>query len=415
MGLDIGFKKNVAEKKILKKNVYLFGWTSFFTDMSSEMIYPLLTAFLNSLVAETSKSIGAFLGVIEGIAEATSSLGKVYFGHIADKLKNYKALTIIGYAFSALSKIIFVFSTTWGHVLGGRFSDRVGKSVRTAPRDAIMSESVDKDERGKMFGIQRAMDFSGAFMGGLIALLLVHFIGPYFKVDGLLTTSFFKTAFIISLIPAAIGVIILFLIKEPKTLKDKDEKKFVPLTFKGLDKKLRIFLFATFIFGLGNSSNQFLILVSQDIGWTLFWSTAMYLLYNLISASLLPYFGKLSDKIGRKKVILTGYFLYALVYIGFGVFKILDFKYAFIALWAFYGVYSAMTEGVEKAYVADLSPIDKRGTTLGLFATINGIALLPASIGAGLLYVLNPAFPFLVGGVLSLVASFMIFINKEKA
>lgn len=398
----------------LKKNVYLFGWTSFFTDMSSEMIYPLLTGFLNSLVAGTSRSIGAFLGVIEGIAEATSSLGKVYFGYLADKLKNYKALTIVGYAFSAVSKIIFVFSSSWTHVMGGRFSDRVGKSVRSAPRDAIMSESVNKDERGKMFGIQRAMDFSGAFMGGLIALLLVHFLGPQFKVDGFLTPDFFRTAFLISLIPAGLGVVILFFVKEPETLTSKEGKKFIPLTFKGLDGKLRIFLLATFIFGLGNSSNQFLILVTQDIGWTLLMSTAMYLLYNLVSALLLPYFGKLSDKIGRRKVILAGYLLYAIVYLGFGLFKVMDFKYAFILLWVLYGVYSAMTEGVEKAYVADLSPVDKRGTSLGLFATINGIALLPASIGAGLLYVLNPALPFLVGGTLGLISTLLIFLSRER-
>jgi MFS family permease len=298
--------------------------------------------------------------------------------------------------------------------MGGRFSDRIGKSVRTAPRDAIMSESVNQDERGKMFGIQRAMDFSGAFMGGLIALLLVHFLGPHFQGNGFFTPEFFRTAFLISLIPAGFGVVILFFIKEPAVLTSKEGKKPVPLTFKGLDAKLRIFLLATFIFGLGNSSNQFLILVTQDIGWTLLVSTAMYLLYNLVSALLLPYFGKLSDKIGRRKVILVGYLLYAIVYLGFGIFKVLDFKYAFLLLWVLYGVYSAMTEGVEKADVADLSPVEKRGTTLGLFATINGVALLPASIGAGFLYVLNPALPFLVGGLLALLSTFLIFLNGPR-
>ncbi len=389
-----------------KKNVWLLGWVSFFTDISSEMIYPLLPSFLKALLAN---STGKFLGIIEGIAEATSSLGKVYFGYLSDKLKKYKQLTIIGYAFSAVSKILLFVANAWTHILGARFLDRVGKSTRTAPRDAILSESSHQKERGKTFGIQRAMDFAGASLGVLFSIYFIHTFGH----DGLGSNiSLYKNIFLISLIPAFIGVFILYFVKEPKSLKQKKDKDLkINFSFKTQNKKLKIFIIATFIFALGNSSNQFLILRSRDIGMSIMLSLVMYLSYNVISTIFLPVFGKLSDVIGRKKVIVSGYILYSLVYLGFGIFYS---KIAFYVLWLLYGLYSALTEGVEKAYVSDLSKIEKRGTALGLFATVNGIGLLPASIVAGFLYTLNPAYPFILGGILSLLASGLILMPEKN-
>ncbi|MBU1076511.1 MAG: MFS transporter [Spirochaetes bacterium] len=385
----------------MSKNIFLLGFVSFFTDVSSEMIYPIIPSFLKSLLHQ---SAGKFLGIIEGIAEATASLGKVYFGYISDKLKKRKLFAILGYAFSAFSKIVLLFSTFWTHVLGGRFLDRVGKSVRTAPRDAILSESVDKKNRGMGFGIQRAMDFAGAFMGTLISMYIIHLLrNTENKIE------VFYLIFFYALIPAFIGVFILFLVREPKSLKNDNAVKKPELSFKKLDKRLKIFIGATFLFALGNSSNQFLILRSRDIGFSLMWSLILYLSYNLTSTIFLPVFGKISDKIGRKKVMLTGYFLYALVYLGFGLFRI---KGAFFVLWILYGLYSALTEGVEKAYVSDLSKAENRGTALGLFATAIGVGLLPASIIAGFLYTINPSYPFILGSILSLSAS--IFIWKGK-
>lgn len=389
------------KKDKITKNVYILGFVSFFTDISSEMIYPILPSFLQALL---HNSAGKFLGIIEGIAEATASLGKVYFGYISDKLKKRKIFAILGYGFSAISKAIYLFSSLWTHVLGGRFLDRIGKSVRTAPRDAILSESVTKEKRGTGFGIQRAMDFAGATLGTVVSIYIIHLIGL-----GEGNIELYKKIFLYALIPAFIGALILFFVKEPESLKQAKTSKKPDLSFGKLDKKLKLFIVATFIFALGNSSNQFLILRSRDIGFSLIMTLVLYLIYNLTSTLLSPVFGKLSDKIGRKKVMLSGYFLYSLVYLGFGVFQT---KIFFYLLWIFYGIYSALTEGVEKAYVSDLSSSNIRGTALGIFATTIGIGLLPASIIAGFLYTINPAYPFILGSVLSLSASIIILKGK---
>jgi MFS family permease len=396
-----------------KKNALLLGFTSMFTDMSSEMIYPIVPSFLKMLTKQAASQAGVFLGIIEGIAESTASLGKVIFGYLADRLRNYKKLTIIGYAFSAVSKIILLFASFWTHVLTARFSDRIGKSIRTAPRDAILSESGDVKERGRTFGVQRAMDFAGAMLGTVLALIFIWLFSSTTKFE--LTHIQFRTIFLIALFPAAIGVVFLFFVHEPSALAKRPQKDVKPnLSFSSVDPKLRRFVLAAFLFALGNSSNMFIILRSReaDIGFNIFWSIVPYMLYNLTATLFLPFFGKLSDRIGRRKVIVSGWILYALVYTGFGVMPLLlkgvAVQAAFFALWIIYGIFSAMTEGVEKAYVSDLSQTGNRGTALGLLATVNGLGLLPASIIAGLLYRIHPFIPFIAGAVLSLSGSLVI-------
>lgn len=391
----------MKNKRPESRNILFFGLVSFFTDISSEMIYPIIPSFLRALLTTTA---GKFIGIIEGVAEATASLGKVYFGYISDKLKKQKMFAALGYCFSAFSKILLVFAQLWTHIFSARLLDRIGKSIRTAPRDAILSESVDKSKRGAAFGVQRAMDFAGAFLGSIISLLILLVLGKgeTFDVD----ITVYKKIFMYALFPAFLGIIFLFFIKRPQSLDTVKGKKIRPsLSLKGMDKKLKLFILATFIFSLGNSSNQFLIIRSRHIGFSLVMSLVLYIIYNLSSSLFLPFFGKLSDRIGRKKVILSGYFLYSLVYMGFGF---LNSQAAFYILWVLYGIYAALTEGVEKAYVSDLSSVEKRGTALGLFATTVGIGLLPASVIAGFLYTINPSYPFIFGGALSLIASWIL-------
>jgi MFS family permease len=405
--------RNVTGQGAARSNVLWFGFTSFFTDLSSEFIYSLQAYFLKTLMAANSVLLGPVLGVIEGIAEATASLGKVIVGRIADRLKNYRKLTILGYAFSALSKLLFVVATAWGWIFGARFLDRIGKSIRTAPRDAIMSESGGKTGRGKAFGIQRAMDFAGAFLGVLVAMTVAGLLG--FGTGRKIDPSVFRIVFLCSLIPAALGVIFLFFVKEPDSLKARKpgSKPGLTLSWKGTDPRLRTFLFATILFALGNSSNQFLILRCQDLGFTLFYALGGYLLYNLASTVTLPFFGKLSDRIGRRKILVAGYCLYAVVYAGFGLIGLRE-AWMIWPLWLLYGLYSGMTEGVEKAYVADLSVVDNRATSLGLFATVNGIGLLFASIAAGVLYAIGPAWPFLTGSALALVSVVVLLFTGGR-
>lgn len=378
------------------KNILFTGLTSFFTDISSEMIYPVLPFFLRSVLGVTP----AIVGIIEGIAESVSSLSKSYFGKIADKINKYKEMTIIGYLFSAVSKIILLFANAWGFVLGARILDRIGKGVRTAPRDIIISESVEKEQRGKAFGVQRAMDFFGAFLG----VLASYFILKYF-ITNETSIKLYKNIFLISLIPAFLGVIFLFFIIIPKTLKDIKKQETVSGT-KALNIKLKLFLLGTIIFAIGNSSNQFLLLRSQDIGFKMLDAILLYLLYNVTSSIFSPLFGSLSDKFGKKNVIIIGYLLYTIVYLSFGLFSN---KWLYLIIWFLYGIYSAMTEGVEKAYVSDLSLKENRGFSLGLFSTIIGIGILPASFIAGILYTFVGAYaPFLFGGIFSLLSIVII-------
>ncbi|MBN2547175.1 MAG: MFS transporter [Spirochaetes bacterium] len=384
------------EKDKTKKNILFTGLTSFFTDISSEMIYPILPFFLTSVLGATP----AIVGIIEGIAESSAALTKTYFGKAADKLKHYKGMTIVGYFFSAFSKIILFFANAWAFVLTARFLDRIGKGIRTAPRDIIISESVPQEERGKAFGIQRALDFMGAFLGVLIAYLLLKFI-----ITSQTSDVLFKNLFLISLVPAFLGVLFLFFIIVPASLVKLKEKQKEKSTVK-ISSRLKLFLVGTIIFALGNSSNQFLLLRSENIGFTFMTAILLYLIYNITSSVFSPIFGHLSDKIGKKKILVTGYLLYAVVYTSFGLFNI---KWVYPLIWFFYGLYSALTEGAEKALVSDLSDKENRGFALGLFSTIVGIGVLPASLLAGYLYTyIGSHVPFILGGFLSLIATIVI-------
>lgn len=379
-------------------NIWVTGITSFLTDVSTEMVYPLLPLYLTLRLGAGPEIVG----VIEGIAESLASFLKVFSGFISDKLGKRKPLAIFGYAFSTVGKFFLYISTSWWWVLLGRGIERFGKGVRTAPRDAIIADSCDYSNRGQAFGLHRTLDTLGAVVGITIAYFL------FINLQG--RSSIYNSIFLFSLLPAILGVLLLFLVKE--TGKGKREGKVQPLSsFKNLPLRLKGFLMVVFLFTLGNSSNQFLILRANNIGFTASESILLYLLFNIVYGLSSYPAGKISDKVGRRALIVLGYLSYGLVYFGFAFFA---HSYLILSLFALYGIYMGFTEGIEKALVADLSPVDLRATVIGLHATLVGLGLFPASFLAGVLWRFWGAeAPFIFGGAMGVLASLgMLYVLR---
>jgi MFS family permease len=327
-------------------NIIILGITSLLTDISSEMVYPILPIY----IVNTLGASPAILGFIEGIAESLASLLKVFSGYFSDKTKKRRPFAIIGYASSCLGKFFLYISGSWGGVLLGRVIDRFGKGVRTAPRDALIADAAKAGKRGAAFGLHRAMDTLGATIGVILAYLLITRL----RQDNL------RNIFLFSLIPAFLGILILFFVKEKKEGK-REVKEKVKFNWRGLDKRLKLFLIFTFIFTLGNSSNQFLLLRAKNLGSSLSQVILFYLVYNLIYALFTYPAARISDKIGRKRILVLGYLFYGLVYFAFALNKSL------LNLWflfGFYGLYMGFTEGTEKALVSDMAPLDLRATAI---------------------------------------------------
>ncbi|MDD5044010.1 MAG: MFS transporter [Candidatus Omnitrophica bacterium] len=381
-------------------NIIILGITSFLTDISSEMIYPLLPIYLvNHLGASP-----AILGLIEGIAESTASLAKVFIGFFSDRLKQRRSFAILGYGFSAIGKFFLYISGTWGMVFAARFIDRLGKGIRTAPRDALIADSSGEKRRGFSFGLHRTMDTVGAALGVLLAIYFIqHYQGD------------FKKVFLFSLIPAVLGVMVLFKVREkpPENKSPAVKQGFSPAglirSFRALDRRLKFFLLITLIFNLGNSSNQFLLLRAKNLGFSLVSVVVMYLVYNITYALTSYPAGRISDIIGRKKILVAGYLFYGLVYFGFA--RAIPADNFIWFLFGLYGFYMGFTDGIEKAFISDIAPLDSRATLIGLHATLAGIALLPASLVAGILWkTYGPAVPFWFGGAMGILASISLAI-----
>ena len=372
-------------------NILLLGLTSFFTDVSSEMIYPLVPFFLTLKLGASAE----LLGLIEGIAESVASLLKVFSGYISDRLKNRKGLTIVGYGSSAVGKLLLVVANAWGIVLGARVVDRLGKGIRTAPRDALIADSSPDGKRGSSFGLHRALDTGGAVVGVLLA---------YFFFTRLAQGEY-TPVFIWSVVPAAIGVVLLFWVRETRPREDK-QTQWLSLRWSVLPRKLQLFLVIALLFTLGNSSNTFLLLRAQNLGFTPATAILLYLVYNVVYGLVSYPAGRLSDKIGRKRLLVAGYAFYGLVYLGFARVNAPQQAWILWALFGLYGLYIGFTEGIEKALVSDLAPASLRATAIGLHATIVGIGLFPASLIAGQLWDrIGPAAAFYFGGGTGLVAA----------
>lgn len=368
-------------------NIIILGLTSLLTDISSEMVYPILPVYLVTVLGASP----AILGLIEGVAESAASLLKVFSGYFSDKFKSRKPLTMAGYAFSTIGKAFLYIATSWTYVFAGRLLDRFGKGIRTAPRDALIADSSREGRRGAAFGLHRAMDTLGAVMGVLFAYYLV----TRYKGEP-------RDVFLFSLVPAFFGVALLLLVREKRGYLPSKGRK-IEFQWSGLDRRLKAFFIFTFIFTLGNSSNQFLLLRAKEGGNPLAVVILFYLVYNIVYSLVSYPAARLSDKIGRKKILVVGYLFYGLVYLGFALNQD-SFNYWF--LFAVYGLYMGFTEGVEKALIADIAPEDLRATAIGLHATLVGIGLLPASLIAGFLWkYLGPGAPFYFGGIMGIFAS----------
>ena len=379
------------------RNVFFVGLTSFFTDISTEMVYPLIPIFLTTVLGAPV----AVVGLVEGIAESTASLLKVISGWISDRTRRRKGLTVIGYSLAAISKPILAFSFFWWQVLIARFIDRFGKGIRTSPRDALIADSTSKEEYGKAFGFHRGMDTLGAAFGPLIAfsaLPLLH--------------NNFRLYFSFAIIPAAIGVTVLALFVKEKARTAKAEK--LKLSLKPFSKRFKLFLLIVLIFTVGNSSDAFLILRARNVGVTVGLIPLVYFVFNTVYALAATPIGSLSDRIGRKTIIITGYLIFSLVYLGFALVKS---PFTIWLLFAAYGLYYAFTEGIFKAFTADIVPANLRGMAYGFLNLVLGIALLPASLIAGFLWdKISPSAPFFFGSAVSLLALilFMALVPRDS-
>jgi MFS family permease len=374
------------------------------------MVLNILSLFLANVLGVKTNVIG----LIEGLAEATASILKLFSGWLSDKMGGRKWLAVIGYGISAVSKPFFYIASSWGLIAGVRWVDRVGKGIRTAPRDALVADSVTKETRGLAFGFHRAMDTAGAMLGIIIAAVVVWFAQKN-TLD--LTKSTFQTVVLVSLLPAFLAVLSLVLgAKDVPVTGQRAAPKF---SLRGMGKPFLVFLVIVSIFTLGNSSDAFLVLRAQNLGISVIGILGMLAMFNLIYALISTPSGSLSDRIGRRKLIIGGWLVYAVIYLGFAV---AQSAWHIWVLYVAYGLYYGLAYGTANALVADLVPENLRGTAYGTYNAIIGILAFPASFIAGLLWQgigswpgFGPAAPFLFGGVLALIAALLMAFWMPKA
>ncbi|MEX0747308.1 MAG: MFS transporter [Rhodothermales bacterium] len=390
----------------IPKPVWILGVVSLLVDLSSEMLYPVVPIFLASVLAAPP----ALIGFIEGVAEVTAGFTKGYFGSLSDRLRRRKMFVVLGYTLSALMKPVPGVWISWGGVLAARTLDRVGKGIRTAPRDALLAAYSTPQMRGRVFGLHRGMDTLGAALGPAAALLwLAIYPGDY------------RTMFFLAFVPAALGTALTLLVRErapvvlvASAMPSSTDPGRSPearvgagasglrLFWRGANPEYRRLVGWLALFALANSSDVFLILKVREAGLGDQAAIGGYILYNLTYAAAAYPAGGLSDRIGRKPVMVLGLFVYAGVYVGFALG---DSTWQYALLFACYGIYAALTEGVAKAWIADLVPNDaERGRGLGLFAAVTSLASLVASTVAGLLWTgIDVAAPFVLAAAAALV------------
>lgn len=386
----------------IPRNVFVLGLVSLFNDMASEMIYPIVPIFLTSVLGAPV----SIVGLIEGIAEGLASFLKFVFGYWSDRIGKRMVFVINGYSFGAVSKLLIGLATSWPLVLFARIIDRLGKGLRTSPRDSLLLQNATENNRGFIFGFHRAMDSMGAVLGPLIALLLLD----VFKED-------IRTIFFIAFIPGLIGVILLVLLVREKSRVSSPSPQPYPLqgegfpaSFKSINQSLILFFIISVIFSLGNSSDAFLILQAKNLGLTTTLTVLAYVLYNISQTIFATPAGHLADKIGARRVYAAGLIVFALVYLAFGLSKNPSVLWI---LFPIYGVYIAFTDGVSKAYISEFITEKISGTYFGLYQTGISIAAFFASFIGGLLWsTFSPSVTFYYGATMAALAFAVLLVGK---
>jgi MFS family permease len=390
----------------INRTLWLVSITSLLTDVSSEMVYPLMPMFVTEVLGAST----GVLGIVEGVAESIASFARIGGGAWSDRVGRRKPLAAAGYACSVVGKILLATATIWPVFLGGRAVDRIGKGIRNPPRDALISECYPKEQLGRAFGVHRLMDTTGAALGVIAA----YFLFTRYALDPSHTHSApYRALFLWSILPAALALIAIGMVREegkrqtPRS--DRLQFRHVLREFSALPRDLKAFLLITLVFTLGNSSNQFLLLRARNLGHSDSTVILIYLVYNIVYALASYPAGRIADLVGKRHVLVVGYVIFGLVYLAFAW---LNSPGATWALFGVYGGYMALTEGVEKALVAQLAPAHRKATVLGLHATIVGAGLLPASIIAGQLWDrIGPQATFTVGAVTGFLAAIGLWIS----
>ncbi|MGD8398337.1 MAG: MFS transporter [Anaerolineae bacterium] len=384
----------------LPRNVWAASATSFLTDVSSEMVINLLPLFLSNVLGVGT----GVIGLIEGIAEATASLLKVGAGWLSDRLGTRKWLAVVGYALSTAAKPFFYLADSWVVVLVVRWTDRLGKGIRTAPRDALVADSIEETQRGLAFGIHRAADTSGAVVGLLVALGVVWATQ---SAAGALDRTTFQVVVLISLVPAVLAVLVLAVAAQDAPTAGRARER-PAISFRGLGRPFLLFLLISGLFDLGNSSDAFLVLRAQERGLSVMAVLGTLIIFNVVYALVSTPAGVLSDRIGRRGVIAGGWLAYAAIYFGFGL---AQHRWQIWILYALYGAYYGLAYGTAKALVADLVPAELRGTAYGTYNATLALLDLPASVIAGALWrAFGAPATFYFGGALALTAAILFAI-----
>lgn len=374
----------------LSRGTITIGLVSLLSDVSSEMVYPLLPIFITQVLAAPATA----MGLIEGVAVGTASIVTGLSGWISDRIGWRKPVAFTGYALTAASRPVIASAAAWQVVLGARFADRFGKGIRSAPKDALVAETTAEALRGRAYGFDRAMDYSGAVIGPLIGLMLLAWAGLSVR-----------TIFLISAIPAAMAALLILAVKEQRS--DSSEAMSIRLSLSGTTRDYRRLLLITGLFGLANSANAFLILRAQSLGLAMRWTILAYALYNAVSAVFSMPAGAASDRRGRRNFLIVGYSIYAIVYAGFGL---ADEAWVVWPLFAVYGLFPALTDGVAKALAVDSAGSAGRATAIGIYSMVLGVTQIAASFIGGLLWDrIDPSATFYFGAALASATVVLLF------